>query len=162
MNSVRRLGQGDTEDLRAVLELIREEFAYMDGLIDPPSSMHRLTVEDLASGSGEVWVIGSPPQACIVLTPKPDVLYVGKVTVATAERNKGLARVLIGHAETRAKALGLPALELQTRIELTANQRTFATMGFVETERTPHPGYDRPTSITYRRAVSIAVEDPRP
>ena len=34
--------------LGEILALVHEAFAYMDGRIDPPSSMHRLTVEDIA------------------------------------------------------------------------------------------------------------------
>lgn len=89
MTIARRLRAADTDDLRSVLALIQREFASMDGVVDPPSSMHRLRVEDLATGPGEVWVIGSPPRACIVMTPKTDVLYVGKVAVATSERGAG-------------------------------------------------------------------------
>lgn len=138
-------------DLPATLALIQSTFAFMEGRIDPPSSMYRLTVDDLAES--EVWVIGTPPLACIVLTPKADALYLGKLAVATSERGKGHARTLIDQAETRARALGLSALELQTRIELTENQRTFEAMGFTELARTAHEGYDRPTSITYRRPL---------
>lgn len=151
----RRLGKDDP-DLDEVLALIRAEFAYMDGVIDPPSSMHRLTREDLSSGPGEVWGIGRPVTACVVLTPKADCLYIGKLAVARAERGRGLARALILVAEDRARAAGLGWLELQTRIELTANQATFAAMGFAEVARTAHHGFDRPTSITYRRRVAAA------
>lgn len=140
-----------TADLPATLALIKSAFAFMEGRIDPPSSMHRLTVEDLAKS--EVWVIGAPPLACIVLTPKTDALYLGKLAVASAERGRGLARALITLAEARARELGLAALELQTRIELIENQRLFETMGFTEIARTAHEGYDRPTSITYRRPL---------
>ena len=125
----------------------------MDGLVDPPSSMHRLTVDDLAHGPGEVWVIGRPPVACVVMTPRPDALYVGKLAVATGERGKGYARRLLDHAEARARAMARSWIELQVRIELEQNHRAFAALGFVETDRTAHPGYDRPTSITFRRAV---------
>ena len=48
---------------------------------------------------------------------------------------------------------GLAMLGLQTRVELVENQTAFRAMGFQEVGRTAHPGYDRPTSITYRRAV---------
>ncbi len=135
-----------------VLALIRAEFAYMDGIIDPPSSMHRLTLTDLAAG-GEVWVIGAPVVACVVLTVKGDALYVGKLAVAAGSRGKGYARAMIAVAETRARALGRGSLELQVRVELEGNQRAFGAMGFAETGRTAHAGYDRPTSITMRRAV---------
>lgn len=151
--SPRLLGRNETEELRLTLDLIRQEFSYMDGVVDPPSSMHRLTVEALARGDGEVWVIGSPPIACVVMTQKPEVLYVGKLAVAAARRGEGLAKVLLDRADERARELGLGWVELQTRIELTANHQTFAALGFVETIRTAHPGYSRPTSITFRRPV---------
>ena len=91
-------------DWSAVLALIRAEFAYMDGVIDPPSSMHRLTVADIAvlSEKGEVWVIGDPPVACMFLTPKLDWLYLGKLAVSRQMRGQGLARKLVETALTRA------------------------------------------------------------
>lgn len=138
-------------DLPATLALIQTAFAFMEGRIDPPSSMHRLTVDDLAKS--EVWVMGLLPLACIVLTPKTDALYLGKLAVALSERGKGHACTLIDIAEARARELGLPTLELQTRIELIENQRLFEAMGFTELARTAHEGYDHPTSITYRRPL---------
>jgi ribosomal protein S18 acetylase RimI-like enzyme len=146
----------DPYDWPALLALIRAGFAFMDGRIDPPSSMHTLTPDAIArqAREGEVWAIGHPPVACMFLTPKPGALYIGKLAVAAAHRRRGLARSLIDLAETRARALRLPALELQTRIELFENQSTFRALGFVEVARTAHPGHDRPTSITFRRPVA--------
>ena len=151
-----RLGARD--DPAPILALIRAEFAFMDGRIDPPSSMHRLRAADVASqaAAGEVWVIGpaGAPLACVFLTPKPAALYIGKLTVAGPARGQGLARRLVDLAEQRARALGLPALELQTRVELTGNHATFARLGFVQVGETAHPGYDRTTSLTFRKALS--------
>jgi ribosomal protein S18 acetylase RimI-like enzyme len=138
----------------AVLHLLHGAFAYMEGRIDPPSSLRDLTPEALTRQAevGEIWVIGAPV-ACVFLTPKLGALYVGKLAVAEASRGQGLARRLIDVAEGRARERGLPTLELQTRVELVENQAAFRAMGFQEVGRTAHPGYDRPTSITYRRAV---------
>jgi GNAT superfamily N-acetyltransferase len=145
------------EDMAPILNLIREAFAYMDGIVDPPSSIHRLTEADLAgqARSGEVWVIDElgVPLACMVLTPMPARLYIGKLAVAAGHRRKGLARQLLDHAADRAKALGLPLLEMQSRVELTGNHAAFAAMGFVRTGTTAHPGYDRPTSVTFQRPL---------
>lgn len=142
-------------DWPAVLRLIKTEFAYMNARIDPPSSMHRLTEADVArkAEQGEVWVIGSPPLACMFLTPQEDCLYLGKLAVRADQRGKGLARDLLAVAAARAKALGLLAVELETRIELVENQAAFQKMGFVEVGRTAHAGFDRPTSVTYRKSV---------
>lgn len=142
-------------DWAAVLRLIQTAFAGMEGRIDPPSSMHSLTAADIArqAEGAEVWVIGSPPVACIFMTPREDCLYLGKIAVDSAHRNQGLARALIHQAEARARALGLPALELQSRVELVENHAAFAALGFQQVGMTAHPGFDRPTSITFRRRV---------
>ncbi|MEQ9125696.1 MAG: GNAT family N-acetyltransferase [Alphaproteobacteria bacterium] len=144
-------------DFDAILALIRRCFAHMEGRIDPPSSMHRLTAAAIReqAAAGEVWQVmdGGAPIACVFLTPRPDCLYLGKLAVDSAWRGRGLARRLVETAAARAREFGLPALELQTRIELVENRRTFAAMGFDRTGETAHPGYDRPTSVTMRRAV---------
>lgn len=149
----RRASPGDYPE---ILALIRAEFAYMDGRIDPPSSQHRLSVADIATqnGEGEVWVIGSPVVACVVLSLRPDTLYLGKLAVARSRRGQGLARALVAQAVERAYALGRDRLELQTRVELVENHASFAAMGFVETGRTAHEGYDRPTSLTMQKPVN--------
>jgi ribosomal protein S18 acetylase RimI-like enzyme len=140
----------------AILALLHEAFSYMEGRIDPPSSLRDLTPEALSRHvrTGEIWIIGAPV-ACVFLTPKPGALYVGKLAVAADHRGKGLARQLIDQAAARAREMDLPALELQTRIELVENQAAFRAMGFQEVGRTSHPRFDRPTSITYRRPVAL-------
>lgn len=149
-----RLGPGDCV-LQDVLTLIQTCFADMDGRIEPPSSMHRLTLDSMAehAETGEIWVIGQPVQACVFLTPRPDSLYLGKLAIAPAARRQGLARRLIDLAQSRAADLRRPFVELQTRIELVENHATFKALGFRETGRTAHPGHDRPTSITYRLSL---------
>lgn len=148
----------DADDPRPVLALIRAEFADMAGRIDPPSSMHRLTATDVArqAATGEVWGGGpvDAPVACVFLTPKPGALYLGKLAVAGPARGQGVARRLVALAEERARALGLPALELQTRVELTENHAVFARLGFRRTDGTAHPGYDRVTSLTFRKDIN--------
>lgn len=149
--SERRMATG--EDFAPVLALIRTSFAFMDGRIDPPSSVHRLTTGDLARAarSGEVWVIEDPGQliACVVLTPNPDHLYLGKLAVDPAYRRQGLAAQLVSRALAQTRTRALPELRLETRVELAENHAAFRAMGFAETARTAHPGFDRPTSITF-------------
>lgn len=147
----------DPYDWAALRTLIRTSFAYMDGRIDPPSSMHRLTPEDIriqAEEKGEVWVIEAPhPVACVFLTPQPHALYIGKLTTVASHRRQGYARRLVALAEDRARALGLPALELKSRIELVENHTAFAALGFRITGETSHPGFDTPTSLTFTKTL---------
>lgn len=145
-------------DWTAVLKLVQSAFAYMEGRIDPPSSMHRLTTEVIAkqAETGEVWMIEDQetPVACVFLTRKPHALYIGKLAVALTHRNRGLARQLLENAAIRAQELGFDRLELETRIELIENHELFARLGFVRTGINAHTGYARPTSITMQKNLS--------
>lgn len=140
-------------DWTALLGLIKRAFAGMDGRIDPPSSFHHLTAQDLATHKGEVWVIGQPPRACVLLSPRPQSLYLGKLSVEPGHQGKGYARALIAKAHDRARALGLPMLELQSRVELIENHATFYALGFQQTGTTTHEGFDRPTSLVFTKVV---------
>lgn len=151
---------GPDEDASAVLALLRAAFAYMDALIDPPSSLHLLDAAGVShqAKTGEVWVIEEQgaPIACVFLTPEAKQLYVGKMAVADGYREKGLGRQLVGLAEARAKALGLPELTLKSRVELTGNHTAFIAMGFSKIAETAHEGYNRPTSFTFSKKMPKA------
>jgi ribosomal protein S18 acetylase RimI-like enzyme len=142
----------DPFDWPALLALISRAFASMEGRIDPPSSLHRLTPQGLAV-SGEVWVMGQPAVACMVLKPVDGALYLGKLAVDPALQGRGLGRQMVARAEDRARELGLDRLELETRVELTENHRFYLRLGFTEVSRSAHPGFERSTSVRYRKAV---------
>lgn len=146
----------DDAALADILALLHRSFAYMDGRINPPSSLHRLGRAEVATfcQTGEIWSIGTPPVACVFLTPQQDSLYLGRLAVNADHRGKGLARRLVDLADRRAVALGLPFLELKTRIELIENHHAFARMGFSEVAKAAHPGFEQPTYIVMRRPVS--------
>ncbi len=144
-------------DWPALLALITRAFAGMEGRIAPPSSLRHLTVQALADSAtaSEIWVLGAPPQACMILTPKPGRLYLGKLAVDPVLQGRGHGRTLVAHAETRAQALGLPMLGLETRVELTENHAVFQRLGFVETVRKAHAGFNHPTSITFSKFIQV-------
>ena len=143
------------EDLLAV---IRESFAYMDGVIDPPSSVHQLSLETLhAKAQTEVGFLalaGDTIIGCVFIAEQGDHFYLGKLAVLPSHQRLGIGKRLLGAAEQHAVHAGKPLMELQTRVELTGNQRAFRSLGFVETGRTAHEGYDRPTSVTMRKRLA--------
>jgi predicted N-acetyltransferase YhbS len=145
----------DPYEWQALRDLIARAFAGMEGRIDPPSSLHRLTAQDIATQAieGEVWVIGEPAVACVFLTPLPHALYLGKLAVHPGHQRKGFGRALIELAENRARQLGRPALELSTRIELVENHTTFKALGFVQTASSAHAGFDRPTTLVFTKTL---------
>ena len=135
-----------------LLALIMSSFAYMDGVIDPPSSAHRLTLENLAQKArveiAFVALDGDEIVGCLFCRPEPPAcLYVGKLCVSPKAQGKGIGRMLLEQAEALARELALPALRLETRIELIANHTKFAAWGFVKTAENAHAGYNRTTSI---------------
>lgn len=141
-----------------VLALIRRSFAYMDGVINPPSSVQRLTPESLKAKAGKEIAFAAYDEdmliGCVFVELRKDCAYIGKLAVDPAHQQAGIGRLLVEAAEKQARHLGLPALELQTRVELTGNHAVFARFGFQETMRTAHPGFDRPTSITMRKTLA--------
>lgn len=150
-------GCGDFRDWSGLLRLLQQSFAYMDGRIDPPSSLKTLDAAALQTKAGRETLIVAHDQATLVgcgfVDLRPDCAYLGKLAVADAWRRQGVARGIVEAAVALARAAGCPVLELQTRVELLENQRSFEALGFVTVARTAHPGFDRPTSLTMHRPV---------
>ncbi|WEX88589.1 GNAT family N-acetyltransferase [Sinorhizobium garamanticum] len=148
---------GHFDRFEELLALILASFAYMDGRIDPPSSARALTPETLRRKvEDEIAFVALAERdlvGCVFCKPEPDCLYIGKLAVAPWSQRKGAGRLLLAAAEEAARELKLPALRLQTRIELSENHGTFAAWGFVETGRSAHPGFTRPTSIEMRKSL---------
>ncbi|MEL7153323.1 MAG: nucleotidyltransferase family protein [Pseudomonadota bacterium] len=144
-------------DWARVLELIRGAFAYMDGRIDPPSSMHRLTVQSIEQkAKSELCFLahdGFEITGCVFCDPREEALYVGKLAVDPAHQGKGIGKALMARAEAEARSRGMGVLELETRIELSENHAAFARLGFLKTGESTHVGYEKATSIIMRKSL---------
>lgn len=153
----RRL-EADDPALPAVLVLLKTSFAAMEGRIEPASSVTSLTVDKLSDQAreGELWVIGERPVACVLLTPQADHLYLSRMATDRRQRGKGLMRALVDLAAERANDLGLPALELRSRVELTENHTAFVSVGFRIAGEMQHPGFDHTTSLIFRKDLGNA------
>lgn len=134
--------------------LLRRSFAYMEGRIDPPSSLDRMGPRDLqalAESGRAIIAIAEGPVGCAFLQDNGERIVCGKLAVDPGFRRRGILRHMLEEADEYARLRGRRGLELQTRVELSENHAAFSRLGFVETARTSHPGHDRPTSITFRR-----------
>jgi predicted GNAT superfamily acetyltransferase len=132
----------------------------MEGRIDPPSSLNAMSEDDLREkAKRETLILALDADAndalvgCAYADLRPNCVYIGKLAVAAQARGNGVARALLSAADTHARAHGRNLLELQTRVELTENHATFASLGFRKTGETAHEGYARATSVTMQRAV---------
>ena len=129
----------------------------MTGRIDPPSSLEQLDAAALRKKALEETLIlafdDGATVACAYAKHAGPGLYIGKVAVHELWRGRGIARQLIGAAQELGRRRGYRFLELQARIELVENHRTFAALGFEKTAESSHPGYLKTTSITMRKPI---------
>jgi GNAT superfamily N-acetyltransferase len=157
MTEIIEIGE-DFDRWQELLAIIMSSFAYMDGVIDPPSSAHRLTLDNLSEKARAeiafVAVDEGELLGCLFCRPEPPAcLYVGKLCVSPQAQGKGIGKMLLQRSEALARELALPALRLETRIELITNHARFAAWGFVKTAENAHAGYDRTTSIEVTKVL---------
>lgn len=145
------------DDWNGLLALLNKAFSFMEGRIDPPSSVLQMTAQGLHHKAGveDFFLIqhNDQPIACLFGQPKGDYYHIGKLAVDHCARGEGLARGLLDAAMREAARRGLSGVELQTRTELRENHRAFRAMGFRLAAASAHDGYDRATSLTFRRPL---------
>lgn len=154
--------RSDFDRWEDLLQLILESFAYMDGVIDPPSSAHHLTADNLRSKAedeaGFAALLGDELTGCVFIKEQDDHFYLGKLAVASGFEGRGIGRKLMEEAERAAVARGKPVMELQTRIELTRNHAVFEKLGYRKVAETAHTGFTRTTSITMRKEITRGTD----
>ncbi|MBS0521753.1 MAG: GNAT family N-acetyltransferase [Proteobacteria bacterium] len=146
-------------DAPALAATIAAAFAQYRGRLVPESGAFRETAEgiaaELARGAGAIVaerngaVVG-----CVMTRVLEGDLYLGRLSVLPAARGLGLAKRLVAAVEAEARARGLAGVRLGVRVVLTENQRLFTSLGFRETGREAHPGFDHPTSINMRKPLA--------
>jgi ribosomal protein S18 acetylase RimI-like enzyme len=145
-------------DATAIAAVIAAAFDQYRDRLDPPSAAFRETSEaiarELAAGSGAILAEETGVAlACVMTKQVDDDLYFGRLAVLPAARGRGLARRLVTAVETDAGRRGLAGVRLGVRIALVENQQLFAALGYVETSRAAHPGFDHPTYVTMRKPL---------
>lgn len=144
--------EGQFRDWPGLLSLIHSAFAYMEGRIDPPSSLHALTLETIEQKARKDLLLLAWDKnelvGCIFIDEREDTLYIGKLAISPDHQGKGIGKTLIEACKKLAAVKGKTQLELETRIELSENHAFFASQGFCKTGESAHEGYKRPTSIT--------------
>ena len=99
-----------------LLALIRRAFAYMDGVIDPPSSAHLLTADSLGEKAkreaGFMAVENGRIVGCVFALERERDFYVGKLAVEPRLQGQGIGARLMRAVErvTADKRLHTPDL----------------------------------------------------
>jgi len=145
-------------DATAIAAVIAASFAQYRGQLVPESGAFRETADsvaaDLSKGAGAIVAERNGEMlGCVLVEEMEGDLYFGRLSVLPSARGLGLARLLIDAVEVEARQRGLAGVRLGVRVVLTGNQRLFQSLGYRETSREAHPGFDHPTSINMRKPL---------
>lgn len=145
-------------DAAAIAATIAASFEQYRGKLEPESGAFRETAEsiaaELARESGAIVAERNGRMiGCVMVKLEEDDLYFGRLSVVPEARGQGIARRLVEAVEDEARRRELAGVRLGVRIVLVENQQLFSSMGYVETSREAHEGFDRPTSINMRKAL---------
>ncbi|MBI2739695.1 MAG: GNAT family N-acetyltransferase [Rhodospirillales bacterium] len=145
-------------DAAAIAATIAASFEQYRGKLEPESGAFRETAEgiaaELARESGAIVAERNGRMiGCVMVKLEEDDLYFGRLSVVPAARGEGIARRLVEAVEDEARRRELAGVRLGVRVVLVENQQLFSSMGYVETSREAHEGFDHPTSINMRKAL---------
>lgn len=145
-------------DAAAIAAVIAASFEEYRGKLVPESGAFRETADGIAAeltrGAGAIVAERNGVMlGCVLVEEKEDDLYFGRLSVLPSARGRGLAIRLIDAVEAEARRRGLSGVRLGVRVVLTGNQRLFQALGYRETSREAHPGFDHPTSINMRKPL---------
>jgi ribosomal protein S18 acetylase RimI-like enzyme len=145
-------------DAAAIAATIAAAFEQYRGRLEPESGAFGETAEGIATElAHECGAILAERNGrilgCVMVQLMEDDLYFGRLAVVPEARGQGIARRLIEAVEDEARRRELAGVRLGVRIVLTENQRFFTSLGYVETSREAHEGFDHPTSINMRKTL---------
>jgi GNAT superfamily N-acetyltransferase len=146
-------------DAAALAETIVAAFEQYRGSLIPESAALRETADSIAAeienGAGAlVAERDGTILACVITKIHEGDLYFGRMSVLPSARRCGLARLLVSVLENHAQRARAPATRLNVRIALPENEKFFASLGYEESAREAHPGFDAPTFIVMRKTFS--------
>lgn len=144
--------------LPQALAAIHGAFGEYEGKLSPPSAAMQETVDSLARrlAAGAVFVAEGESGSvlgAVCADRKGDAVYLDRLAVPPAARGRGVAAALVAAVEGFAAETGAASVTLGVRLALTGNIRMFERLGYSETGRKAHPGFDRPTSAEMAKPV---------
>jgi ribosomal protein S18 acetylase RimI-like enzyme len=139
-----RIRRATAADVAAVTQIVAEAYRhYIPRMGRTPAPM----LDDYAVrvSEGCVWVVeeDSAVRGVAVLLPKQDHMLLENIAVDPMYQDAGYGRQLLVFAETEAVGRGYSEIRLYTHKTMTENQRLYAKIGYLETNRGTEASYDR-------------------
>ncbi len=137
-------------------DLSRAAFRDQAGL-DPPSGESRETLDsvraDLEAHGGAIAWWAERPVGCLRFEVEPGHLHVRRVAVLPELQGQGIGRALMAWAEAEAARRRRAEVHVGVRIALPGNLAFYRRLGYEVAAEHAHPGYDRPTWLSLRKAL---------
>ena len=138
-----RVNAASPDDAPLVRQIMLAAFEQFRGTLEPPSSALDETIADTrraieAGGAALAW-LGDQAIGSARYEPRPDYLYVSRVSVLPAYRGRGIAAALLAAMDDQARRLSLPEVRVEVRHSLPANLAFFRRLGFQTISEQPHP-----------------------
>jgi GNAT superfamily N-acetyltransferase len=151
-----RITRCGPEAAEAVHRLTQAAFAGYSEL-DPPSGAGRESLDsvaaDLARHGGALALVEEEPVGCLRMEVGTGDLHVRRLAVDPAVQNRGVGQALMRWAEMEARRQGFELMTAGVRLALPGNRDFFRRLGYEETERHTHPGYDHPTWVSLQKRL---------
>jgi ribosomal protein S18 acetylase RimI-like enzyme len=144
-------------DPREIIRTIHAAFEAYRGKLQPESGALCETVASLAGKAGHGVVLGviadQRVAACVCAVPSGESLYLDRLAVHPDFRRRGLAHALVAAVEAEARRRHFRSVTLGVRLALESNIAFFSKLGFVETGRSTHAGFEAPTSMDMEKPI---------
>lgn len=147
--TIRPAGSADVAGIEAIV--VAAYAVYVPRIGKPPAPMLADYAAHVAAGHVHVLDDDGVLVGAVVYWPEIDHVYLDMVAVDPDATGRGHGRRLIAHAEDAARVLGLAAVRLYTNARMTENLTLYPRLGYRETDRKHHEGYDR---VFFEKTVS--------
>ena len=126
------------EDAEAIRALVRAAYArWVPVLGREPRPMQADYAAAVLVHEFALVEEGGALAGLIEMEARADHLWIENIAVAPGRQGGGLGRALLGHADERARVLGLAEIRLLTNGKMVANRRLYALCGYEETLEEP-------------------------
>ncbi|WP_125099287.1 GNAT family N-acetyltransferase [Leucobacter chromiireducens] len=151
------LVQATGVDVPAIEALVRAAYEpYVERIGREPAPMSADYREAVEAGRVILAVDGERVIGVLVTEASSDALLIENVAVSPDAQGLGIGALLLDHAETQARALGLGTLRLYTNAKMTENLSYYPRRGYVEVDRRTEHGFDR---VFYAKVLDPRAKD---
>jgi ribosomal protein S18 acetylase RimI-like enzyme len=150
-----RVRAATAADVPTLLALVHAAFEQYRGRLDPPSGAHGETEatlrEALSGGAALLACAGGEPTGCVFYHRDREHVYLGRLSVLPAFRGRAVGQALTDEVERRARALGVPRVQLGVRMALPWLRAYYERCGYRVVREETHAGYRAPTYVVMEK-----------